>query len=98
MISESNGRAGRRTDDQSNRRPNARTMMPHRPKEDAFVKNGIVPDDKDVKRLQRYITPQGKIQPRRRTGLTAKTQRRLTTAIKRARHLALLPFVGQLGR
>lgn len=61
-------------------------------KRDEFLALGIVPDYKDVQRLKRYITPQGKILPRRRTGLKAKTQRVLTVAIKRARHMALLPF------
>lgn len=60
---------------------------------DEFAKLKIEPDYKDVARLKRYMTPQGKILPRRRTGLSAKNQRKLTTAIKRARHLALLPFV-----
>lgn len=74
------------------RRPRARYNRPrlHR-KECEFTANGIVPDYKDVKRLQRYITPQGKILPRRRTGVTAKMQRKLAIAIKRARNLALLP-------
>lgn len=58
-----------------------------------FTRLGIIPDYKDIDRLKRYITPQGKILPRRRTGLTAKMQRKLTTAIKRARHMALLPYV-----
>jgi small subunit ribosomal protein S18 len=52
-----------------------------------------VVDYKDVKRLQRYISERGKILPRRRTGTCARHQRTLTTAIKRARHLALLHFV-----
>lgn len=64
---------------------------PHRTKECEFTSLGIEPDYKDVKRLQKYITPHGKILPRRRTGVTAKMQRRLAIAIKRARHLALLP-------
>lgn len=51
------------------------------------------PDYKDVKRLQRFVSERGKIMPRRRTGTCAKHQRGLTTAIKRARHMALLPFV-----
>lgn len=50
-------------------------------------------DYKDVKRLQRFISERGKILPRRRTGTCARHQRTLTTAIKRARHLALLHFV-----
>lgn len=50
-------------------------------------------DYKDVKTLQRFINPYGQIDARRRTGLSAKQQRQLTKAIKRARHLAMLPFV-----
>jgi small subunit ribosomal protein S18 len=50
-------------------------------------------DYKDVKRLQRFLSDRGKILPRRRTGTCARHQRSLTTAIKRARHMALLPFV-----
>lgn len=58
----------------------------------------LEPDYKDSKRLQRYVSDRGKILPRRRTGSCAKHQRRLTIAIKRARHLALLPFVGNQTR
>jgi small subunit ribosomal protein S18 len=50
-------------------------------------------DYKDIKRLQRYLSERAKILPRRRTGTCAKHQRALATAIKRARHMALLPFV-----
>lgn len=50
-------------------------------------------DYKDIKRLQRYLSDRGKILPRRRTGTCAKHQRGLARAIKRARHMALLPFV-----
>lgn len=50
-------------------------------------------DYKDVKVLQRYINIYGQIEQRGRTGLSAKQQRQLSTAIKRARLLALLPFV-----
>ena len=50
-------------------------------------------DYKDVKMLQRYVNAYGQIEPSTRTGLSAKQQRQLTTAIKRARHLALMPFV-----
>jgi small subunit ribosomal protein S18 len=52
-------------------------------------------DYKDVKTLQRYIDLYGKIKPISKTGLSAKQQRQLATAIKRARHLAFLPFVAQ---
>lgn len=55
-------------------------------------------DYKDLPRLRRYISERGKIEPRRKTGTCAKHQRSLTTAIKRARHVALLPFVGGTSR
>jgi small subunit ribosomal protein S18 len=54
-------------------------------------------DYKDVDLLRKFITERGKILPRRITGLTAKQQRALTTAIKRARLIALLPFVNREG-
>ncbi|MFA5470561.1 MAG: 30S ribosomal protein S18 [Acholeplasmataceae bacterium] len=50
-------------------------------------------DFKDVELLRRFITDRGKILPRRVTGTSAKWQRPLAVAIKRARHMALLPFV-----
>lgn len=50
-------------------------------------------DFKDVELLKRFITERGKILPRRVTGTSAKWQRPLATAIKRARHMALLPYV-----
>jgi small subunit ribosomal protein S18 len=50
-------------------------------------------DYKDLDLLKRFINEQGKILPRRVTNVPAKFQRKLTTAIKRARHMALLPFV-----
>ncbi|MDY4975944.1 MAG: 30S ribosomal protein S18 [Clostridia bacterium] len=49
-------------------------------------------DYKDVAKLRRYVSDRAKILPRRITGTCAKHQRQLTTAIKRARHIALLPF------
>lgn len=50
-------------------------------------------DYKDVKSLQRYVNQFGQIEQRKKTGLKEQQQRRLATAIKRARHIALLPFV-----
>jgi len=50
-------------------------------------------DYKDFKTLQRYVNVYGQIETRKKTGLTESQQRRLAQAIKRARHLALLPFV-----
>lgn len=50
-------------------------------------------DFKDVDLLKKFISDRGKILPRRATGTSAKYQRKLAIAIKRARHMALLPFV-----
>ncbi|HVV25482.1 MAG TPA: 30S ribosomal protein S18 [Candidatus Saccharimonadales bacterium] len=50
-------------------------------------------DYKDFKTLQRYVNVYGQIESRKKTGLTESQQRRLAVAIKRARHIALLPFV-----
>ena len=52
-------------------------------------------DYKDVKLLSRYISERGKIVPSRITAVSAKKQRELALAIKRARHLALLPFLAE---
>ena len=52
-------------------------------------------DYKDVKTLQRFVNIYGQIEPAAKTGLKAKQQRQLAVAIKRARHLALMPFVAQ---
>ena len=52
-------------------------------------------DYKDVDLLKRFISERGKILPRRVTGTSAKNQRKLTTAIKRARIMGLLPFVAE---
>ena len=54
-------------------------------------KNGVI-DYKDVAKLKRYVSERGKILPRRITGNCAKHQRALTVAIKRARHVALMPY------
>lgn len=53
----------------------------------------VVFDYKDVKSIGRYVDAYGRIEPISKTGLSAKQQRNLATAIKRARHIALLPFV-----
>ena len=50
-------------------------------------------DYKDVDSLKRYTDSYGQIEARAKTGLSAKSQRNLATAVKRARHIALLPFV-----
>ncbi len=57
------------------------------------ITGSIYFDYKDVKTLQRYVNQFGQIEVRKRTGLTEMQQRRLARAIKRARHIGLLPFV-----
>ena len=64
----------------------------------AFIKksrkeNPTYFDYKDTKTLQRYVNLYGQIEARAKTGLTQTQQKQLTVSIKRARHLALLPFV-----
>lgn len=59
------------------------------------LKNQKVIDYLDAKFLQRFTNDQGKLLPRRITGISAYQQRRVAKAIKYARHLALLPFVAQ---
>jgi small subunit ribosomal protein S18 len=64
-----------------------------------FCMDGVKDVDyKDLPRLRRFVSERGKIEPRRKTGTCARHQRSLTTAIKRSRHVALLPFVGGAGR
>jgi len=64
-----------------------------------FTQNDIkYIDYKNVKLLQKYTTEQGKIIPKRITGTKAKYQRQLSIAIKRARHMALLPYVSDTVR
>lgn len=65
------------------------------PKKCVFCDEQKTPTYSDVTTLQRFMTERGKIIGRVRTGLCAKHQRRLTDAIKYARHLALLPFVSR---
>jgi small subunit ribosomal protein S18 len=52
-------------------------------------------DYKEGAKLRRFLSDRGKIEPRRKTGTCAKHQRRLTIALKRARHLALLPYTSE---
>ena len=75
-----------------------RRYMPRRKVSVYDVDKIRMPDYKDLKRLQRHVSDRGKILPRRRTGTTARTQRAVAIAVKRARHMALLPFVATPGR
>jgi len=62
-----------------------------------FRKSGIkYIDYKDPEFLKKFVNEQGKILPRRITGTSLKYQRKVATAIKRARHIALLPYVADL--
>lgn len=61
--------------------------------EDWFDKNSKKPDFMDSETLLKFMSERGKILPRSRSGLTAKNQRRLATEIKRARYLALIPYI-----
>jgi len=64
-----------------------------------FTEDGVIYIDyKDIKLLSKFTSEQGKILPRRTTGTQAKYQRQLAMAVKRARHLALLPFVSDMAR
>ena len=63
-----------------------------RKKVSVFCGKDNVIDYKDTNKLKRYVSERGKIPPRRITGNCAKHQRALTAAIKRARHLALMPY------
>jgi ribosomal protein S18 len=55
----------------------------------------LIIDYKEAAKLRRYISDRGKIEPRRKTGNCARHQRMLTTALKRARHVAILPFTAE---
>ena len=76
-------------------RPGRTTPAGSSSQEDYFHVNNMGIDYKDVDTLRRFITERGKIRPRRQTGLTSKHQRILARQIKRARHLALLPFTDE---
>jgi len=65
--------------------------------EEAFQEPAYV-DYKDVELLKRFLNEQGKLLPRRITNVSARFQRQLTRAVKRARHLALIPFVADAVR
>jgi small subunit ribosomal protein S18 len=76
------------------RQPFTRTSQPRKKRTCRFCDSKeIYIDYKNEKRLQRFLSEQGRIIPKRITGTCSKHQRQLVRAIKRARHLALLPFV-----
>ena len=70
-----------------------------RPRECQFcTEKGVYIDYKQVEVLRRYVSDDGKIRPRRQTGVCSKHQRALARAIKRARHIGLLPYSGEVLR
>lgn len=82
----------------------ARPERPRRPRGGRFGRRRVCAfcvdkvdyiDYKEPNKLRRYISDRGKIEPRRKTGTCAGHQRMLTIALKRARHLALLPFTAE---
>lgn len=81
--------------DYRTRRPGRSKYIPKR-KVCLFCRDKIQSIDyKNVAMLRPYISDRGKIAPRRKSGVCARHQRRLSTSIKRARHLALLPFIAE---
>lgn len=100
---EGGGRGGRDRDDRDrdhddrddrdgrSRRPSPFTRSRYRQKE--YCPKTRCFDYKEYETLKRYLTEAGKIKPRRQTGNCARCQRELAREIKRARHLALIPYV-----
>jgi len=84
---------GQKSDEPRGRRQNRAKYIPRRKVCSLCIDKVKVIDYKDPVKLRHYISDRGKIEPRRRTGTCAKHQRALAVAIKRARHLALLPYV-----
>lgn len=66
------------------------------PRNCPFCKGKTTPDYKEVDTLAKYLNDRAKIQGKSRTGICAKHQRRISVAVKRARHLGLLPFTPSL--
>ena len=80
-------------------RPRSRDRYVPRRKVCAFCVDKVETIDyKDVARLRKYLSERAKIEPRRKTGTCARHQRALSVALKRARHMALLPYVGPHSR
>jgi len=78
------------------RAPRRRSNTAPKRRPDPFHgKDVIYLDFKNSKLLERFTNDQGKILPRRLTGLSAKNQRRVVEAIKRARYMAFMPYVGE---
>jgi len=95
-VSETNEQPRRST---YQRRRGGRHQRYFRPRTCQFCTDkSVVIDYKNYDLLRRFVHEDGKIRARRQSGTCAKHQRKLATAIKRARHLALLPFAGEVLR
>jgi len=87
---------GRGREESTQRQRQRRKFTPARRRRCLLCIDGIdVVDYKQVEFLRNFLTDRGKIKPRHKTGTCGKHQRRLTVAIKRARHLALLPYTAE---
>ena len=74
-------------------RSKGKRQMAHAPK--GYEPRPAFIDYKDVAGIKRFVTSQGKLMSRKRTGLSAAAQRALAVAVKRARFMGLLPYVGE---
>lgn len=81
-----------RSNREGGRRQNKRRFARKRVCEFCVGKDKVI-DYKNADELKRYVSEYGRIRPRRQTGACAKHQREVAVAVKRARHIALLPFV-----
>jgi len=96
---QSSRRGGQRRGARPSRRRGGGQWFSRRRKTCRFCEEKITHIDyKQVDMLRSFLTDRGKIRPRRQTGTCAKHQRQLAVAVKRARHLAFLPFVVEPGR
>lgn len=74
-------------------KPRSRNVKKIRTPKNSPIAEDKVIDYKDIALLSKFVSERGKIVPRNKTGVSARQQRELTQAIKRARHLAMLPFL-----
>ena len=96
MAYDKNNRNNRGDNDYNDKNIRNPRMRRPRRKVCAFCADKVETIDyKDIGRLRKFITERGKILPKRMSGACAKHQRELTTSIKRARHLALMPYTGE---
>ena len=95
---EGEGGGGRRPSGGGRGRSGGGRYTPRRKVSQFAIDNVEHVDYKDLARLRRHVGERGKIEPRRKMGTSAKHQRSLTVAIKRARYMALLPFTGPTER